>query len=77
MREVISLNGKPVPHARVLTAFWWDVPVCSSMLTIHAYSRPGRLPDCKLVLGGESMPESFLCLFSALEKTTWKIIAGA
>jgi hypothetical protein len=32
--------------------------VCIIDADLYAYSRPGRLPDRKLVLGGESCPSS-------------------
>lgn len=59
MREVISLNGmstfpgalEPTRARPPLGLF--HPPMLLLMLTFDDNSRPGRLPDCQLVLGGE------------------------
>lgn len=49
MREVISLNGMLCPATRRDRLLY---PFFHQML-IHFHSRPGWLPNCKLLLGGE------------------------
>jgi hypothetical protein len=43
----------PHAHARP-DRLGQDIPGDLLILTLYASSRPGRLPDCKLLLGGES-----------------------
>jgi hypothetical protein len=67
MREVISINGTPLTCLRA--ALHLSVPytapgalarVYSLLLRVLTflllYSRPGRLPDCEFLLGGEIGP---------------------
>lgn len=61
MREVISLNGMlTLPGAVEPTRQTAPWPVSSPQLFMDAdfcaFSRPGWLPNCQLVLGGEQYP---------------------
>jgi len=55
MREVISLNGVFTPWRapRALTARLRRFHDMDVVLTVVVYSRPGRLPDRQLLLGGQ------------------------
>lgn len=61
MREVISLNGMlTLPGAlepsRARPPLWAvSSAMLLTMLTFYDNSRPGWLPDCQLVLGGEQI----------------------
>jgi hypothetical protein len=72
MREVISINGK-LPSTRYTTQHTapeyqsaWPVNYdMENILICDLYSRPGWLPNCQLLLGGEWFPGDFeIALFS-------------